>query len=136
MKLKNHKYNIIYYICFLFTVSCTFISASLASIFDEGIFSIINVVLLLINIVLVILYSILLLQKRKFKADSLAFPILYLVFLFSVIFISIIYNDKLIVPYIQFNYYTSFILWNYILLNAYSLLLFTKKNKKKKKSSK
>ena len=102
MKLKNRKYNIIYYICFLLTASCTFISASLASIYDEVIFSIINVLLLSINTVLVILYSTLLLQKRKFKVDSLAFPILYLVFLFSVIFISIIYNDKLIVPIIDF----------------------------------
>ena len=82
------------------------------------------------------LYTSILTRKRKLKADSISFPILYLVFSFIVIFIAIIYNDKLIVPYIQFNYYTSFILWNYTMLNAYSLLQFNKKTKKKKSSKK
>lgn len=131
MKVKNHKYNILYYICFLVTLFCSYMSSSLATAFNEEIFSVINFSLLAVNIVLVVIYSILLFKKRKLKADFLGFPIVYLSFLFIVYFIAIIYNEKLIVPYIQFNYYTSFILWNYLLLNIYSLLLFNKKTKKK-----
>lgn len=136
MKKNNLKYNILYYISFVLTILCVYVSSSLVLIFDKGIFSIINLLLLSINIVLVFIYSYMLFKKRKLKADSINFPILYLVFSFIVIFIAIIYNDKLIVPYIQFNYYTSFILWNYTMLNTYSLLQFNKKTKKKKSSKK
>ena len=132
MKKRNYVYNILFYICFILTMICSFMSSSIATIFDETIFSSINFVLSIINTIMVIIYTFLLIRKYKFKANSLAFPCFYLIFLFLVIFISIIYNDKLIVPYIQFNYYISFVLWNYILFNIYSLLLFSKKGKKRK----
>ena len=56
-------------------------------------------------------------------------PITYIIFTIIVLIICILFNNKLVIPYIHYSYYLKFILINYILLNTYSLLSIKYKKK-------
>lgn len=84
--------------------------------------------ILFINIVLVIIFTIFLI-KRKIKSINIVFPIIYIAFTIIVLIICHLFDNRLIIPYIQYSYYIYFILINYTLLNIYSLLSFNKKKK-------
>ena len=84
--------------------------------------------ILFIDIVLVIIFTIFLI-KRKIKSINIVFPIIYIAFTIIVLIICHLFDNRLIIPYIQYSYYIYFILINYTLLNIYSLLSFNKKKK-------
>lgn len=122
---KPLAYKILYYICFILT---TFIWISVSSLVNE--IGVIlgtgrNTILGLINLILIIIFSIKLF-KHKLDKINILFPIIYLLFLIIVVVVAILMNDKLIIPYIHYSYYISYILINYLLLNIYSVLSFKK----------
>ena len=63
-----------------------------------------SIFLIIINIVLVIIFTILLIKKELNKTNIL-FPIIYIIFTAIVIVICILFNDRLVIPNIQFPYY-------------------------------
>lgn len=76
---------------------------------------------LLIHLVAMIILCILLV-KNKFENVNILIPILYLIFLAAIILVMFLFNSKLIISYIHFDYYLNFVLFNYVLLNLYSIL--------------
>lgn len=125
---KNFK--IFYYICF----SATLIAVSLTQAFISYynvLFGNLNIALGIFNTILVIVFAALT-AKRKLNKVQTMFPILYLLFLIIILATSFLYNLIAVVPYLHFNYFITFVLFNYILLNLYSLLSIPKKRKRKK----
>lgn len=87
-----------------------------------------SVLLIIINILLIIIFTVLLIKKGINKINILL-PITYILFTIIVLIICILFNNKLVIPYIHYSYYIKFILINYILLNTYSLLSIKYKKK-------
>lgn len=126
---KSIVFKILYYICFIFSV-IVFISAlNSVNIFGVVMETATNVILALINLILVIVFSIKVI-KNKLDNINILFPILYLIFSVVIIVLVLLMNNKLMIPYIHYGYYLSFILFNYLLLNIYCALSFTNQNKK------
>lgn len=122
--MNKHKiYKILYYICLVLTAIPFIITARI----ELTIGTTINNILGIINLLLIIIFTIKLI-KYKLKNINILFPIIYLLLLIFIILLSAIVNTKLIIPYLFFNYYFNFILFNYVLLNIYSIISLTKKN--------
>jgi len=121
--MKNSNlYKVLYYLCsipfvYLFIDSYIFVYESYFSI---------NLILGVINFLLILFFSIKSF-KYKLKNINVMFPLIHLIFSALVILLTFIMNDKLIIPYIHFDYYETFILINYLLLNIYSSLSFYKR---------
>lgn len=122
---KATMYKILYYICFVISILIWFGTKSLITELGTDIGTYTNSLLGIINIILVIIFSLKLIKKRIDKVNLL-FPVSYIIFCIIVIIICFVMNTKLIIPYIQFSYYIGFILFNYILLNIYSILSLNK----------
>ena len=124
---NSKKYIILYYISFLVTVFISLFLDSTITIFNTNLFmSGLLVLSLIINLVLVVLFSIFLFMKRKLMKTNLLFPITYLLFLAFVLLFSVIYDDRLILSVIHYHYYFIFVLFDYLLFNIYSVLSFKK----------
>ena len=129
--MKNKKYLLLYYFSFvitiLFTGFATYKNLELLEIGDIGFISILSNmmqnIIFLINMVLVIVFTVLLLRKRKLVVDSLWLPIMYVCFFTIVLILSFLFNNKVMISYLHFEYYAFFINIGYLLLNGYSLLL-------------
>lgn len=127
---NSKKYIILYYISFLVTVFISLFLDSTITMFNTNLFmSGLLVLSLIINLVLVVLFSIFLFMKRKLMKTNLLFPITYLLFLAFVLLFSVIYDDRLILSVIHYHYYFIFVLVDYLLFNIYSVLSFKKKVK-------
>lgn len=130
--MKNIKiFKILYYVCFIVSLILSFCIFGLNYFVDEIYNDFIGStgfggILVIINILLVLIFSFGLLRKRKIKEINNLFPILFLVFTIIVVGVSFVFNSILIIPYIHFNYYISLILFNYLLLNIYSVLSLSK----------
>lgn len=126
--MNNIKvFKVLYYLCFGITALTYFMVPQLVSSSESFLHSLpANILLRTINLFFVITFSILLLRKKVDKVNIL-FPIIYLFFFFLIIVLAFIANNKLIIPNIHFGYYFSIVLFNYLLLNIYSLLSITKK---------
>jgi len=137
--MKTKSYLCLYYICFILT----FLIIGFASLYSSfGIYlsddaylleKIVDYIsdaklfiLVILNLILFIIFTILIIKKRKLNIKSLIFPISYIIFLGIVFGLSLLFNNKVVVPYIHFAYYQTFILIDYLLLNIYSLLCLTK----------
>ena len=125
---KTKIFKILYYICFVFSVLIWIGAFNSVNKFGIDIRTSLNAVLGILNLTLVIIFSIKLI-KNKLENINILFPIFHLIFMIIITILAILMNDKLIIPYIQYGYYISFILFNYLLLNVYSVLSFDKKNK-------
>ena len=123
---KYLLYKILYYISFIFTLVLTFFLTRLNEDLYFNMATGSQLFMIVINILLVIIFSIKLV-KNKLKNVNVMFPIIYLLFSVIVLFIAFLMNDKLILSYVQFGYYINFILVDYLLLNTYSLFLFKKR---------
>ena len=127
---NNKKYIVLYYASFLVTF-CAFIfltnSITVFSLepFPYGFYTL----SLIFNLGFVILFSIFLFMKKKLVKVNLLFPVLYLLFFGFVLFFSIIYENRLLLPVVHYQYYFMFVLGDYLLLNVYSILSFKKKAK-------
>ena len=91
-----------------------------------SILSLENIYLIVINIILSLAFFISC-KKFKLKKFSLLVPSLYLIFLTSMIALSITMNSSVIIEYIHIVYYMSLVLFANIMLNIYSLLCIYKK---------
>lgn len=127
---NNKKYIALYYASFLVTI-CAFVfltnGITVFSLepFPYGFY----VLALAINLAFVVLFSIFLFMKKILFKVNLLFPVLYLLFFGFVLFFSIIYEDRLLLPVVHYQYYYMFVLGDYLLLNIYSILSFKKKAK-------
>jgi len=127
--MNNTKtFKILYYLCFILCILYISILSNIVSIYSSSIIQTFSFYFFgILNLLSVIIFSVSLIKKRELKNINIMFPIIYLVFFVAVIIISVLYNSKLIIPYIHFGYYLSFILFNYLLLNIYTLLSIKKK---------
>lgn len=127
---NSKKYIILYYISFLVTVFVSLFLDSTITIFNTNMFmSGLIILSLVINLALVILFSVFIFMKKKLMKTNLLFPITYLLFLIFVLLFSIIYDDRLILSVVHYHYYFMFVLIDYLLFNIYSVLSFKKKTK-------
>ncbi len=130
---KEKSYIYLYYLCFILSIIIYIIPYQFIGIFSPDtsnltIRSLFNTILLLINLILVILFSIYL-KKKKFTPGNIIMPITYIVFWITVITVCFLFNSRLVIPNLQFVYYAKYIYIGYLILNVYSILCF--KNKKK-----
>lgn len=130
---KEKTYIYLYYLCFILSLIIYIIPYQFIVIFSPDtsnltIRSLFNTVVLLINLILVILFSVYL-KKKKFTPGNIIMPITYIVFWIVIITVCFLFNSRLVIPNLQFNYYTKYIYIGYLILNVYSILCF--KNKKK-----
>lgn len=126
--MNNSKtFKILYYISFFVSLILSIIALATTTSIDGNLFiDIKNIILIIINIILTILFSIKLVKKQKIDNINIIFPILFLIFSFLIIINIITYNSILIIPFIHLNYYISFILINELLLNIYSIISIVK----------
>lgn len=139
--MKNKSYLWLYYICFVLTLliigvgsikfTPTLTLSENVNLFD-GLIDYINAsysisLLSLINFAFFLIFIILIIKKRKLNVNSLIFPVSYIIFFLVLNIICFLFNNKVIMPYIHFGYYQTFILIDYLFLNIYSLLCLTKK---------
>lgn len=125
------KYLLLYYLSFvitlLFIVFATYKNIGLFEISDTNFSSVLSEmrqnIVLLVNMVLVIVFTILILRKRKLMIDNIWLPVIYISFLAFVLIMCFLFNNKVMVLYLHFEYYAFFINIGYLLLNCYSLLL-------------
>ena len=130
---KEKSYIYLYYLCFILSIIIYIIPYQFIVIFSPDtsnltIRSLFNTVVLLINLILVILFSVYL-KKKKFTPGNIIMPITYIVFWITVITVCFLFNSRLVIPNLQFVYYAKYIYIGYLILNVYSILCF--KNKKK-----
>lgn len=111
--MKTKKYLILYYICFLSTL--------LFSILTTSIFNI-STLLLTINILISFIFTYLIIKYKKLQIKNLLFPISYIIFFIIILILCFLFNNKVLIEYIHFQYYQLFILINFLLLNIYSVL--------------
>ena len=129
--MKNKKYLVLYYFSFIITVLfigfSTYKAMKLLEIGDISFTSLLSNmagnILLFINTVLVIAFTIIIIRKRKLVIDSLLLPIIYVSFCIAIIALCFLFNNKVMVSYLHFEYYAFFINIGYLILNVYSLLL-------------
>lgn len=137
MKTKN--YLIIYYICFIITIliigfsNYNFISITTMSPDGKYVPSILECImsgglLYYLCVCLVLIFTFLIIKKKKLNVKNLLLPVAYIIFTIIILIISFLFNNKVIFPYIHFNYYVQFILIGYLLLNIYSILSIKFKN--------
>lgn len=130
---KEKTYIYLYYLCFILSIIIYMIPYQFIVIFSPDtsnltIRSLFNTVVLLINLILVILFSVYL-KKKKFTPGNIVMPITYIVFWIVIITVCFLFNSRLVIPNLQFVYYAKYIYIGYLILNVYSILCF--KNKKK-----
>ena len=124
--MNNIKvYKILYYLLVVITSTLIIlVNSELSKVYVA--LSSTNIFLGILNLILIGAFSFLL-KKKNLYDINITVPIIYLLFMLIIVIISIMYNSKLIIPTIQYNYYLSFILFGYIFVNMYSLLCLTKK---------
>jgi hypothetical protein len=121
-------YSIFYYISLLLSIFVCFIPKILLPNDQFYInLSELSHIIIFVNAILVVIFTVLLI-KRNLEKVNILFPIIYILFSIIVLIICVLFNNRLIIPYVHYSYYIQFILVNYTLLNSYSILSF-KKNK-------
>jgi hypothetical protein len=127
--MKEKKYLVLYYISFVitlaFSIYSTYKTRNLYSIGDDAniVSNLLGNVLVFINFVLVIIFTILILKKKKIKVDNIILPVCYILFSIIVVVLCLLFNDKVIIPYMHFEYYLFFINIGFLFVNSYSLFL-------------
>ena len=129
--MKNKMYLVLYYVSFLVTTLflgfSIYKSTGLLEYYDGSFSDVLSKILSnvfgVINLVLVIIFTILILKKKKFNVQNILFPFFYLCFFTIIAVMCFLFNNKVMVSYIHFEYYSFFINIGYLLLNCYSLLL-------------
>lgn len=144
--LKNNKlFKCLYYLAFLLAViifvtyrsyvlskvsyglDINFIELLFANMFPGGFF---GICIFYINIFMVIFFTILLLLKKEIKNVNVLFPAIFILYLVILIVVSVMFTDRVVEPYVQYEYYMTFIYAGYLFLNVYTLLSIEWKKKK------
>ena len=87
------------------------------------------VLVLFLNILLTIVFTILLIVRKNIVKPNILFPIIYIVFILLVLLVCHLFNGRVLMPYMHYSYYIVFIIIDNLLLNVYSLLSIEKKSK-------
>ena len=87
------------------------------------------ILILMLNILLTIAFTILLIVRKKLSKVNILFPIINIVFTLVVLLICYLFNNRVLIPYMHYSYYINFIIIDNLLLNIYSLLSIEKKSK-------
>ncbi len=87
----------------------------------------------IINVILVAVFTVLFGIRKKLDKVNILFPAQYILFTLIVLVLCHLFNNKLLIPYVHYSYYNVFILFNYTLLNIYSILSIGKKRRRKRK---
>ena len=82
----------------------------------------IHLILLYVNIFFVFLISFFLILKKEIKNVNILFPCIFICFLLVLSVVSVLFNNKLMAPDYQHEYYMIFIYGGYLFLNIYTLL--------------
>ena len=130
--MKDKLYVVLYYLSFLLTIGIIWYSSTFIDFFG-GVNLIPYVVLLVINILSVIVFTIRLIINRKTDNTLIAFPISYMLFVIIVYILGFVFDSRMIIPKIEYSYFNLFIEIDYLLLNIYSLLCIEKRKSKRKK---
>lgn len=109
---NNKSLKNLYLICFI----CFALAFAFSTSFNPmGVFmGVLNLILFVISYIY--------LCKNKIKNINVLFPIIYIIFVVVVIIIAFMFNSKVFVSFIHFNYYSLFVLFNCLLLNLYTVL--------------
>ncbi len=130
--MKDKLYIILYYLAFVITLGLVVIySSTLVDFYGEGINFLPYALLIFINIIIVVVFTIMLIKNKKMDKTLIAFPISYILFVVILYLIGMIFDKKMVIPMIEYNYFNLFIMIDYLLLNMYSLLSFDMKWLKK-----
>lgn len=120
-------YSIFYYISLLLSIFVCFIPKILPQ--NDRFYinlSGLSHIIIFVNVILVSIFTLLLIKRNLGKVNIL-FPIIYILFSIIVSIICVLFNNRLVIPYVHYSYYIQFILVNYTLLNIYSILSFKEK---------
>ena len=130
--MKCKLYLALYYFSFLLTLGLVVIySSTLVDFYGEGLNFLPYALLIFINLLLVVAFTIMFIKNKKMEKTLTAFPISYILFVIILYFIGMLFDKKMIIPMIEYNYFNLFIMIDYLLLNVYSLLSISIKKKKK-----
>ena len=130
--MKNKLYVVLYYLSFILTLGILWYSSTFVDYYG-GVDLFPYVILLFINVILVISFTIMLIINKKIDNSLIWFPITYMLFVIIVYLLGIFFDRIMIMPKIEYTYFNVFIMADYLLLNIYSLLCIHQKEKKKKK---
>ena len=126
--MKNKIYLILYYL-----ISVTIIFISIHNIYFSDMYEFTNnpnisFIFIIISIILSITVTAKLIINKNIHITNkdIIFITIYLIFLIIIIISCLIFDKKLLIPHIEYHYYTTITLIPYILLNTNTL-------KKKKK---
>lgn len=129
--MKDKLYIILYYLAFVITLGLVVIySSTLIDFYGEGINFLPYALLIFVNSILIIVFTVRLIRNKKMEKTFIAFPISYILFVVILYLIGMIFDKKMIIPMIEYNYFNLFIMIDYLLLNVYSLLSIKKKAKR------
>lgn len=135
--MNNTKtFTITYYVAFLLSLIIAIYTCQVYNEFEMYTPASPMVYLGIINLFLVIVFTISLLTKTKALNGNAIFPFGYVVFEAIVFAISLMYNKILIYENMRLGYFCTIILGAYTLLNIYALLSFDGNNKKTKRTKK
>jgi len=120
--MKTKLYLILYYLLQVVTFTSMFYFYTLMKN-DNVLYSFKNIIYMsiILNAIFILIFTILLIIKRKFTGNII-FPICYLLFFTGVITLSLIYNNYVLISFMHFGYFYKFILFALMLLNIYTLL--------------
>ena len=128
--MKNKIYLILYYL-----ISLTIIYITIHNIYFASMYEFVNnpgisFLFIIISIILFIIITIKLIIKKNIHITNkdIIFIISYIIFLILIIISCLIFDKKLLIPYIEYHYYTTISLIPYILININTLLSINKKN--------
>jgi hypothetical protein len=88
-------------------------------------------IFLIINVLLIVLFTLFIFKKRLNNINILSF-IIYLLFFIIMWIVIVLFNKKVLIPVYTTHYYLNFILIGYTILNIHSLLFFENKKPIKK----
>ena len=119
--MKNKSYIVLYYLSFILSLGIIVYSSTFVTFYGEpALFP--SILLMILDVILVIFFTIMLIKTKKLEKTLIAFPISYIVFIVAIYFLGMCFDKKLIVPYLEYSYFNTFIMLDYLLLNVYSIL--------------
>ncbi len=129
--MKNNKLFIfLYYLCNILTLGVSFYMFGFKPTEVYGVSPKI-LIFLIINVLLIVLFTLFIFKKRLNNINILSF-IIYLLFFIIMWIVIVLFNKKVLIPVYTTHYYLNFILIGYTILNIHSLLFFENKKPIKK----
>lgn len=117
--MKNN-YILLYYFSFILTLLGQIITFPIGDNLDDSNF--IAIILIIITVTCALTFKILLSKYKKLEKATIYFPISYVIFAIIIYSISHCYDKILIIPTIQYTYFSELLIIPFVLLSLYSIL--------------